>query len=58
MELQLTREAVRFERLVTRSEEQVAIEGEAALPGSMRDAVTVLSVQALAHIQQVQVGSN
>ena len=58
MELQLTREAVRFERLVTRSEEQVAIEGEAALPGSMRDAVTVLSVQAQAHIQQVQVGSN
>ena len=57
MELQLTREAVRFERLVTSGEEQVAIEGEAALPGSMRDAVTVLSVQAQAHIQQAQAGS-
>lgn len=57
MELQLTREAVRFERLVTSGEEQVAIEGEAALPGSMRDAVTVLGVQAQAHIQQAQAGS-
>ena len=57
MELQLTREAVRFERLVTGAEEQVAIEGEAALPGSMRDAVTVLSVQAQAHIQQAQAGN-
>jgi len=57
VELQLTREAVRFERLVTRGEEQVAIEGEAALPGSMRDAVTVLSVQAQAHIQHTQAGA-
>lgn len=58
MEIQLTREAVRFERLVTRGEEQVAIEGEAALPGSMRDAVTVLSVQAQVHIQHTQAGND
>ena len=58
MELQLTREAVRFERLVTSGEEQVAIEGEAALPGSMRDAVTVLSVQAQAVISGRQAGTN
>ena len=58
MELQLTREAVCFERLVTGGSEQVAIEGEAALPGSMRDAVTVLSVQAQAHVQQAQSGNN
>lgn len=54
MELKLTRETLRFERFVGRSEEQVTIEGEATLPGSMRDAVTVLSVQAQAHLTGVQ----
>ncbi len=57
MELKLTRETLRFERLVNRGEEQVTIEGEAALPGSMRDAVTVLSVQAQAHLTGAQAGS-
>lgn len=57
MELMLTRETLRFERLAARGEEQVTIEGEAALPGSMRDAVTVLSVQAQAHITSTQAGS-
>ena len=56
MELELTRKTLRFERLVTRGEEQVTIEGEATLPGSMRDAVTVLCVQAQAHLDQVQAG--
>ena len=54
MELKLTRETLWFERFVGRSEEQVTIEGEATLPGSMRDAVTVLSVQAQAHLTGVQ----
>ena len=57
MELKLTRETLRFERLVNRGEEQVTIEGEAALPGSMRDAVTVLSVQAQAYLTGAQAGS-
>ena len=57
MELELTRETLRFERLAARGEEQVTIEGEATLPGSMRDAVTVLSVQAQAHITSMQAGS-
>lgn len=56
MELDLTRETLRFERFVTRGEDQVTIEGEATLPGSMRDAVTVLSVQAKAHIADAQAG--
>lgn len=56
MELKLTRETLRFERFVGRSEEQVTIEGEATLPGSMRDAVTVLSVQAQAHLTGAQAG--
>lgn len=57
MELELTRETLRFERLAARGEEQVTIEGEATLPGSMRDAVTVLSVQAQAHLNSTQAGS-
>jgi len=57
VELMLTRETLRFERLAARGEEQVTIEGEAALPGSMRDAVTVLSVQAQAHIHSAQAGN-
>ena len=56
VELELTRETLRFERFVTRGEDQVTIEGEATLPGSMRDAVTVLSVQAQAHIIGAQTG--
>lgn len=56
VELKLARETLRFERLVATDEEQVAIEGEATLPGSMRDAVTVLSVQAQAHLENVQAG--
>lgn len=54
MELKLTRKMLRFERFVGRSEDQVTIEGEATLPGSMRDAVTVLSVQAQAHLTGAQ----
>lgn len=58
MELEWKRETVRFERLAAAQEEQIVIEGEAALPGSMRDAVTVLSVQAQAHIQDMQAGTD
>lgn len=57
MELKLTKETLRFERFVGRGEEQVTIEGEATLPGSMRDAVTVLSVQAQAHLTGAQAGN-
>lgn len=57
MELKLTRETLCFERFVGHSEEQVTIEGEATLPGSMRDAVTVLSVQAQAHLTGAQAGN-
>ena len=57
MELKVTRETLRFERLVNRGEEQVTIEGEATLPGSMRDAVTVLSVQAQTHLNDAQAGN-
>ena len=57
MELKVTRETLRFERLVNRGEEQVTIEGEATLPGSMRDAVTVLSVQAQTHLSDAQAGN-
>lgn len=56
MELDFVRETIRFERLAASAQEQVVIEGEAALPGSMRDAVTVLSVQAQAHIRDLQAG--
>ena len=58
MELKLTRETLRFERLAGRGGEQVTIEGEATLPGSMRDAVTVLSVQAQAHLTDAQAGNS
>ena len=57
MELELRRETLRFERLVARGEDQVTIEGEATLPGSMRDAVTVLSVQAQVHLGSTQAGN-
>ena len=57
MELDLNRETISFERLAARSEEQVTIEGEAMLPGSMRDPVTVLSVQARAHLTGASAGN-
>lgn len=57
VELELKRQTLRFERLVAQEEEQVTIEGEATLPGSMRDAVTVLSVQAQAHVTGTQAGN-
>ena len=57
MELKLSREKLRFERLAATGEDQVTIEGEATLPGSMRDAVTVLSVQAQTHLTGVQAGA-
>lgn len=56
MELKVSRETLRFERLIAAQEEQVGVEGEATLPGSMRDAVTVLNVQAQAHMESVQAG--
>ena len=56
MELKVSRETLRFERLIAAQEEQVGVEGEATLPGSMRDAVTVLNVQAQAHMERVQAG--
>ena len=56
MELEWKRETMRFEHLAASGEEQIIVEGEAALPGSMRDAVTVLSVQAQPHVQDVQAG--
>ena len=54
MEMNVKRERLRFESLAADVSEQVAIEGECALAGSMRDAVTILSVQAQAHITQTQ----
>ena len=56
MELKVSRETLRFERLIAAQEEQIGVEGEATLPGSMRDAVTVLSVQAQAHMESIQAG--
>lgn len=58
MELKLTRDTLRCERLAAAQEEQVSVEGEATLPGSMRDAVTVLSVQAQAVVTGVQAGAD
>jgi len=57
VELELTRETLRFERYAGRIAKQVTIEGEATLPGSMRDAVTVLSVQAHAQLDDAQAGN-
>ena len=51
MELTLSRETLCFERLALSQREQVSVEGEATLPGSMRDAVTVLSVQVQAYLE-------
>lgn len=58
MELKVSREKLCFERMLATREEQVSVEGEATLPGSMRDAVTVLSVQAQAHMESVQAGED
>lgn len=57
MELILTRDTFNLERLAASGEEQVTIEGEATLAGSMRDAVTVLSVQAQAVLTSTQAGN-
>lgn len=54
MELTLSRETLCFERLALSQREQVSVEGEATLPGSMRDAVTVLSVQAQAYLEKAE----
>ena len=56
MQLTTRTEKLSFERIVSQKQEQVIIEGEATLPGSMRDAVTVLSVQAQVHITGVKPG--
>ena len=54
VEMTLSRETLCFERLALTREEQVSVEGEATLPGSMRDAVTVLSVQAQAYLEDAR----
>ena len=54
MELTLSRETLCFERLALSQREQVSVEGEATLPGSMRDAVTVLNVQAQAYLEKAE----
>ena len=54
MELTLSRETLCFERLALSQREQISVEGEATLPGSMRDAVTVLSVQAQAYLEKAE----
>ena len=54
MELTLSRETLCFERLALSQREQISVEGEATLPGSMRDAVTVLSVQAQAYLEKAR----
>ena len=58
MELKIGREELRFETLAADVCRQITIEGEAVLPGSMRDAVTVLSVQAQAHLTGVQAATD
>ena len=50
----IRRETLRLERLACDVCQQVTIEGECALAGSMRDAVTVLSVQAQTCISKTQ----
>ena len=58
MEMKIRREQLCYERLAADVCRQIVIEGEAVLPGSMRDAVTVLSVQAQAHLTGVQAGTD
>ena len=50
----IRRETLRLERCACDVCQQVTIEGECALAGSMRDAVTVLSVQAQACVSKMQ----
>ena len=57
MELEIKRQSLCYEHLAAQAREQVSIEGEATLPGSMRDAVTVLSVQAQAILSGRQAGA-
>ncbi len=54
VEMTIRREPLRFECLAADVSHQVTIEGECALAGSMRDAVTVLSVQAQATLSGMQ----
>lgn len=46
MEMKIVRESVEVERLIAASEEQAVVEGEVALPGSMRDAARILHTDA------------
>ncbi len=52
MEMKIVRESVEVERLIAASEEQAVVEGEVALPGSMRDAANILHTGA-----QIIIGS-
>lgn len=58
MDANMERETLHYERMGAAANEQVTIEGEAMLPGSMRDAVTVLSVQARVHMTGVQAATD
>ncbi len=46
MDMKIVRESVEVERLIAASEEQAMVEGEVALPGSMRDAARILHTDA------------
>ncbi len=46
MEMNIVRESVEVERLVAAAQEQAVVEGEVALPGSMRDAARILHTDA------------
>jgi len=54
--LTIRKEKLSFERIVSKVQEQIIIEGEATLQGSMRDAITVLGIQAQAHITGIKPG--
>lgn len=46
MDMKIVRESVEVERLIAASEEQAVVEGEVALPGSMRDTARILHTDA------------
>ncbi|MCL2812786.1 MAG: DUF3794 domain-containing protein, partial [Clostridia bacterium] len=54
MEMKIVRESVEVERLIAASEEQAVVEGEVALPGSMRDAARILHTDAQIIIGDVE----
>ena len=54
MEMKVVRESVEVERLIAASEEQAVVEGEVALPGSMRDAARILHTDAQIIIGDVE----